>query len=95
MTATVLHCFMLSNKMHLEFRRGKPVFPKYTKCTTLVDLTDPDSCFLFDALYFGNMWLTQPSDTWPFETNFNSAEQLVENVNVVNNPTERGVTYVK
>jgi hypothetical protein len=36
------------------------------------------------------MWLAQPSDTWPFETNCNSAEQLVENVNVVNNPAEWG-----
>ena len=47
-----------------EFRRGKPVLrQRIDENTTVVDLVDPDSWFMFEALSMDYDWLSEPATT--------------------------------
>ena len=75
-----------------EFRRGKPVLrQRIDENTTFVDLVDPDSWFIFEALSMDYDWLSEPVTTWNLSSSFQEMESLVKTVKVANGAAERGI----
>ena len=74
-----------------EFRRGKPVLQqRIDENTTVADLVDPDSWFIFAALSMDYDWLSKPVTTWNLSSSFQEMKPFAKTVKVVNDAAERG-----
>ena len=75
-----------------EFRRGIPVLRQLVDQNThLIDLVEPDSWFLFEALGLKHDWLRKHVTEWDMSTSYQEMKSFVNSVKVVNDAAERGV----